>query len=68
MRRRNASDRIIDRLEPQETRLAADPARIVNRARRANVVTAINVRRRGSVRVATARQAAPVVQDGPASQ
>jgi hypothetical protein len=68
MSRRNGSDQKVVRLEPRGTRLAADPARVVNRPRRANVVTAINVERRGSVRVATAHQAAPIVQDGPASR
>jgi hypothetical protein len=58
----------IDGHEEQAARTAAKPAASINCSGRATVVSAINVRRNGSVRMATARQAGPIVQDGSASR
>ncbi len=64
--RRDTFRQTIDWLKQPMARLTGNPACTVNRTRRANVVIATNVRRRGTAQVVTARQTAPIVQDGPA--
>lgn len=66
--KRNTPKPTINGHEKKATPTASKPTSAGNRSGRVTVVSAINVRRGGSVRMAAARQVAPIVQGGPASR